>query len=249
MNPLQSSVGTVSEFKDRLQELVSERRSANAFASEVGIGQTLLRQYLKGATPGLDKVVQIAKATGIHINWLATGEGPRDSSDQLLQIGVRTQPEQTGTPAVIHVPTPDMPDDAIVLIPLMDVQPSAGSGTIVEAEPVLGRVAFDAAWLRARSITPTAAKVLTARGDSMEPTIRSGDTLIVDTAIDQAVDNGIYVLVYGEALLVKRLRIRLDSTVVITSDNQAAGFDEIVTPDRIDLLRIAGRVMWYGRMI
>ncbi|WP_244486606.1 S24 family peptidase [Aureimonas sp. Leaf324] len=150
---------------------------------------------------------------------------------------------------MIHTDPIDLEDDAMVLIPLLDVQPSAGAGTIVEAEPVVGRVAFDAAWLRARSITPHAAKVLTARGDSMEPTIRSGDTLIIDTAIDQAVDNGIYVLVYGDALLVKRLRIKLDRTVVITSDNKDAGFEETVTPDQLDILRIAGRVMWYGRMI
>ncbi|WP_182085217.1 helix-turn-helix transcriptional regulator [Aureimonas sp. ME7] len=239
----------MAEFKDRLQLLVGEHKSANSFAKEVGLGQSLLRQYLDGAMPRLDKLVQIAAATGVHINWLATGQGPRDSFSPVRQLGVGTQPEQTGGLAVIHTDPSDLADDAMVLLPLLDVQPSAGSGTIVEAEPVIGRVAFDAAWLRARSITPHAAKVLTARGDSMEPTIRSGDTLIVDTAIDQAVDNGIYVLVYGDALLVKRLRIKLDSSVVITSDNQSAGFDETVTPDQIELLRIAGRVMWYGRMI
>ncbi len=47
--------------------------------------------------------------------------------------------------------------------------------------------------------------MITATGDSMEETIRDGDVLLVDTSIDRVKDNAIYIVAYGDALLVKRL--------------------------------------------
>lgn len=111
-------------------------------------------------------------------------------------------------------------------------------------------VAFSDKWLRDRHITPKAARMLTAKGDSMEPTIRSGDTLIIDTSITMAVDSAIYVIVYGGLLLVKRLFMLHDGGVVLSSDNKSVyGRDEEIAPSALDQLHVAGRVMWYGREI
>lgn len=63
------------EFKDRLQLLIGER-SISEFARKCKIGDTTLRKYLNGATPGLDKVILIADAANVELKWLATGKGP-----------------------------------------------------------------------------------------------------------------------------------------------------------------------------
>ena len=138
--------------------------------------------------------------------------------------------------------------NALVLVPRLDLAASAGAGALVEYEEEGELVAFSDRWLRERHITPGAARMLTAKGDSMEPTIRSGDMLIIDTSINMAVDSAIYVVVYGGLLLVKRLFMLIDGGVVLSSDNKAVyGRDEEIKAGEVDQLHVAGRVMWFGR--
>jgi phage repressor protein C with HTH and peptisase S24 domain len=89
---------------------------------------------------------------------------------------------------------------------------------------------------------------LTARGDSMEETIRDGDVLLVDTSIDRVRDNSIYVVVYGDMVLVKRIHGRINGSLQLISDNARYPAEE-VSKSEVDLLHIAGRVMWFGRSI
>lgn len=50
--------------------------SGLAFAKKCGFSDSLLRKYLEGSIPGADKLVLIADAGGVSVEWLATGRGP-----------------------------------------------------------------------------------------------------------------------------------------------------------------------------
>lgn len=235
-------------FAYRLKSILKGKNRKD-IAAKSGVGYTTLDKYLRGDTlPGLKALVGLARETGVSINWLATGEGPRDSQPQIAHVLERTESEQGGAMLEI-VDAQEMQDKALILLPRLDVEAAAGSGSFVEREDVFSYVAFDVAWLRARQITPQAARILTARGDSMEPTIRNGDFLIIDTAISVAVDSGVYVVVYNGLLLVKRLFLLRNNAILISSDNKIAARDEEVAANEVDQLHIAGRVMWYGRGI
>lgn len=72
-------------FSRRLR-IAKGKSSANAFAQECGISESILRKYLAGVSvPGADKLVDIARVGGVSLIWLATGEGAPDG-------------EVTGTP-------------------------------------------------------------------------------------------------------------------------------------------------------
>lgn len=62
-------------FAERLRLAIGEE-SENAFATRSGVSRPLLRQYLTGSEPGMTKLVAIARAAGVSVEWLATGEGP-----------------------------------------------------------------------------------------------------------------------------------------------------------------------------
>lgn len=172
----------------------------------------------------------------------------RDSAEISSHGAARTQQEHSGAPMLQVVDRKALETGALVLVPRLDVSASAGGGALVEYEEEEDLVAFSDRWLRERHITPSAARMLTAKGDSMEPTIRTGDTLIIDTSIRMAVDSAIYVVVYGGLLLVKRLFMLFDGGVVLSSDNKAVyGRDEEIPASEIDQLHVAGRVMWCGR--
>lgn len=69
-------------FAERLR-LVLGGESVNSFARKCGVGESLLRKYLAGGMPGLDKAAAIADVAGVSLDWLATGRGvmrPRASA-------------------------------------------------------------------------------------------------------------------------------------------------------------------------
>jgi len=84
------------------------------------------------------------------------------------------------------------------------------------------------------------------RGESMEPTLRSGDLILVDTK-PREVAEGISVLRLDETLLVKRLNLLPGKQLKVVSDNPA------YEPFQIDLrnppedFAVVGRVLWSFR--
>ena len=215
---------------DRIKVLIGDG-SANSFARKCGIGESSLRQYLSGSMPSADNAAKIAKTGSVSLDWLVTGEGERGASGQ-----TQTRFNDTIT------------RDDFRLIPRLDVEASAGNGMLAQHENELDLLAFRSDWLHRMGISPRAARILTARGDSMEPTIRDGDILLVDTSIDRVMDNAIYVVVLGGLVLVKRIQVRRDGSLDLISDNTAFS-PETVPANEAASLHIAGRVMWFGRKI
>ena len=82
----------------------------------------------------------------------------------------------------------------------------------------------------------------------MRPTITEGDVLLIDTSIRRVRDSAIYVLRLDGVLLVKRLRLRVDGSVDVISDNPAYQ-PELLTASDVDRLSIAGRVVWHGGLV
>ncbi len=65
----------IGTFADRIRMLIGDD-SVSGFASKCGLRNESIRQYLSGSIPGMDKVIAIAEATGVSIEWLATGKAP-----------------------------------------------------------------------------------------------------------------------------------------------------------------------------
>ena len=88
---------------------------------------------------------------------------------------------------------------------------------------------------------PERAIALRAEGGSMEPTIRSGDILVIDHGDREPLAGRIYVLGTQTGLVVKRL-MREGDDWIMTSDN---GADWPPRPVG-EADRVLGRVVWFG---
>lgn len=80
-------------------------------------------------------------------------------------------------------------------------------------------------------------------GDSMEPTIRNGSFVFVDTSHIMPAPEDIYALDCGDGLVIKRLKLvpRTDK-ILVMSDNDRYGTDELLRED----VRVYGRVVaWF----
>lgn len=194
------------------------------FAGQLGLTLRTYQRYEMGEVPPKAQTLAKLAARGVDLNWLLNGPA---------QLGYDGQPPNIA---------------GFIMVPRFDVAASAGPGAFAEDQEPVDFLAFRRDWLMEdASILPGKAALIGATGDSMEPTIRSGDILLVDRAIERILDDAIYVIGYDERLLVKRVQRFTDGSVAIKSDNPAYE-TETLSSDVAQMLRIAGRVRWIGRM-
>ncbi len=191
------------------------------FATRAGIPDSSLRKYLDGSQPTADKLAAIAKATGVSLKWLITGKGPQFEEAKL-------EPE----------------DDDMVSIPLHDVEASAGGGTWLDSPlEELDRIDFCKSWLRREFQTSHEKLVLIyVRGESMEPTLRSGDIILVDRKVTFPKE-GIFVVRLDGSLLVKRLQVYPGKRIEVCSDNPNYKPFELNVKNPPDDFAVIGRVL------
>lgn len=60
----------------RLRECIGDE-TVSAFARKAGLPEATIRSYLDGKKPVYDKLIRIADAAGVSLEWLATGRGQK----------------------------------------------------------------------------------------------------------------------------------------------------------------------------
>ncbi len=223
--------------------LAAARRALRLKVSEFGtltdIPESSLKKYESDhSKPGSDAIQSFAKA-GINIHWLMTGDGP-----MMLDRCKTQQPESP----LMQV-SEEMGAE-YARVPLYDVHAAAGHGAVVEHEQVIDSLAFKREWIeRALHANPADLYLIYVDGESMEPTLRPGDVILVNSKAAQAVPrDGIYVLRMDDTLLVKRFQRLPGRKVKVTSDNAAyQSFDIELDNGHSDSISIIGRVVWAGR--
>jgi SOS-response transcriptional repressor LexA len=95
-------------------------------------------------------------------------------------------------------------------------------------------------------VAQDAARVLTARGLAMTPTIDDGDLLLIDTTPAEISDGNIYAVTIGSELHIRRLR-KMGGRVLMRADNQTVFPGEEEVP-RDPAMIVHGRVRWAGHV-
>jgi Peptidase S24-like len=126
-----------------------------------------------------------------------------------------------------------------VNIPRLPVNASAGPGATAQDERAIGAFGFSRRWLREQGLDPQALSSIRVEGDSMEPTLREGDEILVDRS-PRPLRDGIHVVRTGDALLVKRLVTGRPGLVTLVSDNPAYPAFELAAGQLV----VVGRVVW-----
>ena len=137
-----------------------------------------------------------------------------------------------------------------VLIPRYDLEAAAGTGTFLESEGAIDALSLDLDWLvQELKVNPQEAGLLTVRGDSMEPTLFHGDSLLFTRRLLDPLQEGIYLIRCNALLMVKRLLPQPGKTLLIASDNSAYPPFSISVQTDPDDFAILGRVVWSGRRL
>lgn len=129
-------------------------------------------------------------------------------------------------------------------IPKHSAKAGAG-GSLETSDETEGLYAFRKDWLWMKNIHADKAVLLPVVGDSMEPLLKEGDTLLVDKNATELMDGHVYVVTLGEELKVKRIYRGLNG-IILRSDNQRYPDVNVEGPD-LETLQIWGRVRWVGK--
>lgn len=124
-------------------------------------------------------------------------------------------------------------------IPRLRLQASAGPGAQVDHEDAIGSFRFSQQWLRDQGLQPARLSAIAVRGDSMEPTLRDGDEILVEEGA-RAPRDGIHVVRFEGTLLVKRVDTSRAGRVRLISDNPAYSPIDCAAED----VELVGRAVW-----
>lgn len=233
----------LAKQKTGLGHRVAKRRAKlgitqDALAEAVGMRQPSIVAIESGKVDRPKRLLEIAAALRTTQEWLLDGKGPEDVDGDDGRP-VPQEFEQRPTGGIVEI----------------DIRAGLGGGGVagyevrwdgVHADPVKEETwHFPSRFMREELRAPQdRIIILETNGDSMSPTILSGDRVIVDTGHCVPSPDGIYALRdrFG-AIVVKRLQVlrRGDPPrIMVISDNTHHQNEEVGA----DEIEIVGRVLW-----
>ncbi len=231
----------IEAFIKRVERRISELGMSDRAASMAATGKPdLIRNIKKRQWPSAERVHALARVLQVSMEWLVTGR-PTDETE--------IQP---------YTPPPPKPEG----VPEIDVRAGMGGGGDCQLDYVMddngGMMATDAikadwglpeSYLQSElRISRKSARIIEVIGDSMHPTLQSGDRVMVNTADKNPSPPGVFALWDGYGIVVKRIeRVpRSDPPEIKVISDNTHHSEYSLTADEANII---GRVVWYARAL
>lgn len=128
-----------------------------------------------------------------------------------------------------------------------DIRASAGDGALTSEENIRSKWPFEPSYISDfLGLSTQELAIIEVRGDSMEPTLSSGDRVMVHLTDKQISQPGIFIIYDGGGTVIKRVeKIPGQDKLVLISDNPLHTRYEISGDD----VQIVGRVVWAAKRL
>ncbi len=195
---------------------------------------------------GISSQIELANALGINRSAITQARNKNAVPDKwILQLyrsfGLNPEWVETGTGATFAKTTGD---PIFQNIPKVKARLSAGSGSFEVGQEIEGYYAFRKDWLSTKGSMGKMV-LMDIFGNSMDPELKDGDTILVDESQKEILAGAIYAVGVDDTIMVKRLE-KHPNKLVLISDNR--DYDPIyLSPQDIGNIRIIGKVIWVCR--
>ena len=202
----------MNTLAERLSYLMTQTGTTITKLQDVaGVSYEMARRYTLGtATPRDNKVEKIAEYFQVSPSYLKYGQGKA--------------PEKTTTLSTELVTT-QQDNEHRHRIDYLDVYLAAGISGIENSDyPEIISTLFLSDEGMARFVGKRSSQgvsIVNVPTDSMEPTIRKGDIVFIDTTINCYIGDGIYAFSINGELYIKRIQKLMSGGYRMISDNQA----------------------------
>jgi Peptidase S24-like/Helix-turn-helix len=221
-----SSVTTANLIGPRLREAV---RKSGLKATQVAKRANVLPTFIydivagKSANPSAEKLMRVAEILDVPLDWL---------------VGVPVN----GTSSIRHTV------GANVVIPHLAIDDCPSRDAVITLDKNGNSFCFPQNWIEAQlHANPVTLLMMYVNGESMEPTLCHNDLIMVDTACKAPSPPGVFALLDGVALKVRRLEYTHDESPRLRIIADCPCYANSERP--INECQIVGRVVWFSRKI
>lgn len=195
--------------------------SRKDLAAASGIAYTTLADVENGHSETTTALHRIAKRLQVRVEWLETGRKPMEATAD------------------------DQGEDWTNVIGVQQAA-ALGDGAEPDEYAETHKLKFRADSLKRKHLRPDKLAVIYGKGDSMWPTIKNGDAILIDTSDKEPRDEKLFVITYGRDLFAKRL-VKLGDRWFIDSDNKTdPKWKRPIPVEEAKGFEIHGRVRWIG---
>lgn len=185
---------------ERIRKIRADR-TLQEFGRMIGVSHTTVKRYEAGALPDINTLFRIARIGGMDLGRLLTGVPLSSGLREWRPLNFQVQPAR---PKAGGGQAPDASE--FVSVPLTEGRIAAGEPIIAE-EDIIDHVLLH---VRALKRTGASRDLIACRvqGDSMTPSLNSGDIVVIDRGVDKEKiqEKKIYAVFDGGGITAKMLQ-------------------------------------------
>ncbi len=131
-------------------------------------------------------------------------------------------------------------------VPHVKARLCAGDGSFEVGENIRDDWMFSTDWLKSKGIR-SGGVLIDVYGNSMEPELKDGDTVMIDTSRKEILAGSIYAIGIDDTIMVKRIE-KHPGKLVLISDNK--DYEPLyLNQNDMKSVRIIGKVVWISREV
>ncbi len=205
-------------FMKRLHEATTIASQAN-LSKSLRISRSAITQAKRKDSIPPKWIAELSRLHNVNPDWLEKGTGPKILSQNIYH-------------------------EIFLQVPKIKARLSAGGGSF-ETEPEIKEFySFRKDWLskkgKARDMV-----LMDIFGNSMEPELKEGDTVLIDQSQNAVLAGAIYAVGLADTIVVKRLEKR-PKELVLLSENERYPMIRF-RDEEMNSVRIIGKVIWICR--
>ena len=189
-------------------------------ASTLGVHRSAITQAKKKDSVPDKWVLQLSRLFRLNPDWIETGTGEPFLKDVAKEESTFTK------------------------IPKVKARLCAGDGSFEVGDEIEGYYSFRADWLSKRGGAGSMV-LMDIFGNSMEPELKDGDTILIDESQKGIIAGAIYAVGIDDTVMVKRVE-KHPGTLVLLSDNEHYA-PIFLKGQEMENVRIIGKVIWACR--
>lgn len=220
-------------------------KTQTELAEKLGVRRAAITDAKRRKTIPSEWFLKLCRMYNLSPLWLESGLGPMHLAGESSETPPMSAPGGLGLPTSGKAEPVYM--DEFAFIPKVKAVPRMGPEGLETDDEVDGYYAFRQDWLR-RKGRIAEMRIMRVAGDSMEPTLRDGDAVLIDQSQTDVVYGKIYVVGIDDGVVVKRLDKRPGKLVLVSDNRQDYPPVEIELNEAVSV-RIVGRVIWMAREI
>jgi phage repressor protein C with HTH and peptisase S24 domain len=194
--------------------------SQTELASVLKLNRSAITQARKKNSIPDKWILQLYKTYGLNPDWVETGSG---------QTFIKKSASS---------------DSIFKNIPKVRARLSAGGGSFEVGSEIEGYYAFRRDWLTTKG-NRNKMVLMDIFGNSMEPEMKDGDTILIDESQKDILAGAIYAVGIDDTIMVKRVE-KHPNKLVLLSDNK--DYSAIyLQGNELNSVRIIGKVIWISR--